>query len=373
MDAYRRPVTDFPRVLFVVGANGTGGTELQLRALIAELPRRGVSVQVVLLDGGHGVCGLPVDTRVIAHERPSTIRSLLTYVRAVREVRSLLRSGEFDVVHGVHARGYAVAAAASVGLRDVRRVAWRRNLGIHLVGRKALAMGLLERAMLGATDVVLANSVDVRDYWVDRHGLAADKVLVVPNLLQDWRFDVERAPASEPLTIVAVGGLRPVKGHEVLLRAVSGLDRKDIKVVILGDGERRSALAEQARELGVDVGMPGVQTDPRPWLAGATLYVHPSLSEGASNAVLEAMAAGVPIVASDVGGMRELLGETGVLVPPGDEVSLREAIRRLLEAPALCQDLGAAARTRARERCSVDVVVQTTIRVYRGELPCAES
>jgi glycosyltransferase involved in cell wall biosynthesis len=361
-----------PRVLFVIASNSTGGTELQARALIEGLIARGATVTVLLLDGSEGADGLPPDTEVIAEGRPGLVRSVLVYGKAVRRIRTLLRSGDFDVVHSVHARGYAVAAIAALGVRGVRRVAWRRNLGIHLVGGKALAMRLVERLSLRATDVVITNSADVKDYWVRRHGLAVGKVIVIPNLLQEWRFEVVPAVGG-PSRIVAVGGLRPVKGHDVLLRAVGGLGRHDVEVVILGDGECRSALTTLAQELGVNLVLPGVSTDPRPWLATATLYVHPSMSEGASNAVLEAMAAGVAIVASDVGGMRELLGPTGVLVPAGDESGLREAIGPLLDSPTARQRLGGESRRRARECFSEDRVVETTMSVYRGELPCAGS
>jgi glycosyltransferase involved in cell wall biosynthesis len=372
MDVYS-PLKALPRVLFVMGVNGTGGTELQARALITGLRERGVKTTVLLLDGSQGLNGLPSDTEILASERPSLFASLWIYSGIVRQVRRRLRSGEFDVIHGAHARGYMVVAAAGVGLKGIRRIAWRRNLGVHLGGPSRAVTKLLERAALHATDVVLANSDDVRDFWITRYGLASDKVLVVPNLLHDWRFDVERAPVSEPMRIVAVGGLRQVKGHEFLLRAVCKLNRKDIEVVIVGEGERRSSLEAQATNLNVKVLMPGIQMDTRPWLATATLFVHPSLSEGSSNAVLEAMAAGVPVVASDVGGMRELLGETGVIVPPGDEERLRDAISWLLDGPVDRQRMGEAARLRAREHFSEDAVIATTISVYRGELPCAES
>jgi glycosyltransferase involved in cell wall biosynthesis len=369
----QRATTDALRVLFVMGANGTGGTELQARALIESLRAREVSISIVLLDGANGLDGLPSETVVIARERPDWFRILFTYGKAIRLIRRLLRSGEFDAIHAVHARGYTIASLAAVGIANVRRVAWRRNLGIHLAGRKAFVGRCLERASLLATDVVLANSADVRDYWVTRHGLAGEQVMVVPNLLQDWRFDVARAPVTDPQRIVAVGGLRPVKGHELLLRAVSGLGRQDTEVVILGEGERRAALAALAEDLKVSLVLPGVQTDPRPWLATATLYVHPSLSEGSSNAVMEAMAAGLPIVASDVGGTRELLDEAGVIVPPADADRLRDAIARLLDAPSERERLGGAARRRARERFSEEAVVGTTISVYKGDLPCADS
>ena len=372
MDA-QSSVTDAPRVLFVMGANGTGGTELQARALIAALRDRGVATHVMLLDASDGLDGLPSDTQVIARDRPGQVRALITYGAAIRKIRRLLRTGDFDVIHAVHARGYTVAAVAALRLKGVRRVAWRRNLGIHLSGPKGVVTRLLETAALRVTDVVLVNSVDVRDYWIARHGLAGAKALVVPNMLQDWRFDIERSPVTGPERVVTVGGLRPVKGHDVLLHAVGGLGRADIEVVILGEGQCRSMLTSLAEDVGVKLVLPGMQADPRPWLATATLYVHPSLSEGSSNAVLEAMAAGVPIIASDVGGMRELLGETGSIVPSGDVASLRKAIAELLSPGSGRQALGDAARVRAQERFSEQAVVATTVSVYKGELPCADS
>ena len=359
-----------PRVLFVMGANGTGGTELQARALVAALRSRGVATHVIVLDGQHGLSGLPDDTESMATARPGLVRSVVTYAQAVRRVRKTLRSGDFDVIHAVHARGYIVAAAAALGVRDVRRVAWRRNLGIHLDGRSAALSRLMERSAIRATDVVLVNSNDVRDYWMSSHGLPAEKSLVVPNLLQKWRFEVERTPSRQPVVILAVGGLRAVKGHDVLLRAAAELRRPDVEVVILGEGEQRGSLTELAANLGVRFALPGVQADPRPWLARATIYVQPSRSEGSSNAVLEAMAAGVPIVASDVGGMRELLDDTGSIVSPGDVEGLRREIERLLSDASVREALGGAARRRAREHFSEESVVDTTLRVYRGELPC---
>lgn len=366
-------MTSYPRVLFVLGANGVGGTELQARALIAGLQGRGVGTTVLLLDGSHGLEGLPSETRVLAANRPNSLGALITYGKAVWLIRRWLRSGRFDVVHGIHARGYTVMTAAAVGLQGIRRVAWRRNMGIHVTGPKMLVAKLLERASLRATDVVVANSADVRDYWVAQYGLSSGKTLVIPNLLQDWRFEVQRAPVSDRMRIVAVGGLKPVKGHDVLLRAVSALERPDVEVAIIGSGECRPALERIATELGVKLILPGMHPDPRPWLATATLYVHPSLSEGASNAVLEAMAAGLAVVASDVGGMSELLGSTARLVPPGDVESLRDAISQLLASPSNRERLGAEARRRAKQRFSEDAVISKTIKVYEGELPCADS
>ena len=129
-------------------------------------------------------------------------------------------------------------------------------------------------------------------------------------------------------------------------------------------------LEETASGLGVDLVLPGMVEDTRPYLGVADLYVHPSHSEGSSNAIAEAMASGLAVVATDVGGARELLGDTGVLVPPGSARRFVEEMASLLDEPDRRTRLGAAARERIRERSTPDAVVRAHLQVYGGA-PCA--
>lgn len=359
-------------VLFVLGANGYGGTELQARALIQGLVAHGVTVQVVLLDGQEGVEGLPEGTRVLHRGRPPRLLAIGMYLVAVWQVRRMLRRRRFDVVHGIHARGYLVVAFAAFGTSGVRRVAWRRNRGVHLSGSAARVTSVLEKVSLRMTDAVIANSQDVRDYWIEEHGAAPERTVVIPNFLADWRFDVAAPHSGRDVQIVTVGNLRPVKGHATLVRAVAGLRTARPRLVIVGEGQCRPELTRLAEQVGVDLQLVGVQPDPRPWLASPAIYVQPSMDEGSSNAVLEAMAAGLPIVATRVGGMQELLGDAGVLVEAGDEEGLGAAIDGLLGSEARRRALGEAARKRAGDMYSEEAVVAATLDVYRGVV-CAAS
>ena len=115
-------------------------------------------------------------------------------------------------------------------------------------------------------------------------------------------------------------------------------------LVLAGDGDQRPALEQQTAWLGIDVRFLGAEAEVGPLLARADVVVLPSLHEGMSNAVMEAMAAGRPIVATDVGGTAELLDGRGILVPPGDPLALADAIERLLTDPAFASRLGGRAR-----------------------------
>lgn len=360
------------QVAFILGANGIGGTESQSRALIAQLVKRGVRVQVFLLDGSAGVGGLPEEqTEVLSWHRPRGPLALLLYARIVWHLRSVIRRRGFDVVHGALARGYIVAMLACLGQPGPLRIAWRRNVGLHLTARSPL-FWWLERRAIASTDLIVSNSDDVRDFWLELSGAAPSKFRVIPNLVEPWRFEPV-PPAMVPSTdfrLVCVGGLKAGKGHDVLLQAVSEVPAP-CEVVLVGDGARRVELEQLATRLGVTAVWTGTTTDPRPWLCSADAYVHPSLSEGSSNAVLEAMAQGLPVIATRVGGMHELVGETAVLVEPDSASDLADAITWASRHRDAAASLGREGRHRVATRVQVEEIVGSYLDLYRTGLACA--
>src|SRR5207249_10181162 len=184
-----------------------------------------------------------------------------------------------------------------------------------------------------------------RDLWI-----RSTRITTIPNGV---RFDPlaestvrsELALSPEDHLVVTVGNLYPVKGHRVLLDAAALLSSQhpNLHVAIAGRGELAAALAEQARELGFAgrLHLLGLRSDIPNLLAAADVFVLPSLSEGLPLALLEAMFAGCPIVASDVGEIRTVLanGDAGMLVPPGDAPALAAALRGLLESPIHARQL----------------------------------
>ncbi len=146
----------------------------------------------------------------------------------------------------------------------------------------------------------------------------------------------DRAPASRPPVIIAVGGLRKVKDFPTLLRAFAQLEKREARLLILGEGKERTALTRLTRKLGIAdrVDVHGFVADPYPYIARSRLLALSSRREGLGNAVVEAMALGTPVVVTDCSaGLRELLqgGRLGPLVPVGDPRALAHALAEQLD------------------------------------------
>ena len=166
--------------------------------------------------------------------------------------------------------------------------------------------------------------------------------------------------------MLCVANLRQYKGHRYLLEAVDRLqpDGHPCTLLLAGEGQERQSLERQAARLRIDVRFLGECQDVRPLLARADVVAHPSLEEGMSNAVMEAMAAGRAIVATSVGGTPELLAGRGLLVPAADPAALAEAIGRVLADHGLAARLGEAALNWSREHLSVAAMVDRHVQIY---------
>jgi glycosyltransferase involved in cell wall biosynthesis len=184
-------------------------------------------------------------------------------------------------------------------------------------------------------------------------------------------IDLDRFAAAAPALrkdgpiVGNVARLAPQKDHATLLEAARRLP-DGVRVVIVGDGELREDLERRAD--GLPVELTGAREDVPELLASFDVFAFPSLFEGLCLAVIEAQAAGVPVVATPVGGIRETVvdGETGLLVPTRDPAALAAAIRRLLDDRDLARRLADEARRRVRERYSEQRMVELTLGLYEG-------
>jgi glycosyltransferase involved in cell wall biosynthesis len=206
-------------------------------------------------------------------------------------------------------------------------------------------------------------------------GVPADRLLVIPNGVE---LDVAmpRAEAREALGLAPnafvvgiVARLRPEKAHEVLLRAIARVNRtgRDATVCILGDGPTRARLEEEvaALDIGRSVVWAGERSDAKQLVSAFDVGVLCSNWEGLPVAVLETMAGGVPVVSTDVGSMRLLLGDDcGVLVPAGDDAALAEAIGGLFDDPERRRALGVRGHERIRSEYSIELMVERFQRVF---------
>jgi glycosyltransferase involved in cell wall biosynthesis len=224
----------------------------------------------------------------------------------------------------------------------------------------------------------VANADAVADDTRRQEKVSPDKITTVYNGLPDSAF----APAAPTVidttapVVLCIANLKPDKGHRYLIDAVARLRDQNLPttLALVGDGPQRRALEEQAARLRVDVRFLGTRTDIEPLLARAQVVALPSLHEGMSNAVMEAMAAGRAVVATDVGGTGELLRDHGVLVPPSDAVALAEGLGLVLRDPGLAERLAARARAWSLEHLHVDAMVDRHVQIYREllERRCAE-
>ena len=179
---------------------------------------------------------------------------------------------------------------------------------------------------------------------------------------------------KEDVLFVCVAGLRPEKNHALLLEAFAhgALHQRAAHLLLVGVGALREALGARVRELGLgdSVRFFGFRTDLAEVLAAADVFVLPSDREGNPLAVLEAMAAGIPVIATAVGGVPELFesGLSGLLVPPGDTTALSAALERIYHDPALRRTMGANALRRAEERFDISVAALAYAQLYESLL-----
>jgi glycosyltransferase involved in cell wall biosynthesis len=227
------------------------------------------------------------------------------------------------------------------------------------------------RALARGVDRYVAVSRDIADELVRRFRWPAGKVEVVYNAVRLERFE---APAPEGLR-EKLGGGRPLvltcarldeqKGHDVLLRAA--VDLPDVAFAFAGEGPKRAELEALAGELGVAgrVAFLGRRDDVPALLAACDVFALPSLYEGSSLAVLEAMAARRAVVSSAIGGTEELIGDgSGLLVEPGDVAGLRAAIAPLLDDAELRAELGRRAHQRVERDFAPETMVGANERIY---------
>ena len=216
-------------------------------------------------------------------------------------------------------------------------------------------------------DVFLPTTRDQSAYLA-RQGITPDRIHVIPNFST---LPTATPPADRPPAIVAMGRLVEKKGFSMLLAACAELRRRGVAlppVLLAGDGPLRGELQRAAGQLGVDdvAQFVGWQKDPAAFLDRGTLFVLPSLDEPFGIVVLEAMARGLPVVATLTQGPREMLdSDSAWLVPPGDFNALAEALREALAKPRVARARAARASERFQSLYAADVVVPQLLAIYK--------
>jgi glycosyltransferase involved in cell wall biosynthesis len=366
---YRRAVRARPVVVHLQKIGGISGSEKYLLGLLPRLRALGWDVRMLVLHEHprHSAefrrqltaDGVPVSAlRLRAHADPVAFGALAALLARLRP----------QVVHThlVHGDFYGLAAAFAA--RVPLRVSTKHGFD-DFRGRRSFAYA--DRLVARLAHRHVAVSAGLADYLDDVEGFRASHFDVI-----HYGIDAreEAPPAADPARLLVLGRLIPIKGHSILLRAFAAARAEvgEVKLDVVGAGAEEPALRALAQQLGLggSVRFVGGTTDIDPWIEGAAVVVVPSLGEGFGRVAIEAMERGRPVIASDVGGLAEVVAHraTGVLVPPGEEHALKEAIVELVRDPAVARRMGDAGRARVVAGFSETRCAEQTDALYREAL-----
>ncbi|MFF4618734.1 glycosyltransferase family 4 protein [Nonomuraea jabiensis] len=375
------------RVAFVLGTT-SGGTGRHVRMLVEGLVRRGHQVAVigprsVEEQFSYGRSGARF-AAVAVSDRPHPVNDL----RTALAIRRLTRDADVVHAHGLRAgalaalgkRGGALAARgkrggvlAARGKRGGPRLVVTLHNALTAGGFVGLVYGVLERIVARRADHVLVVSPDL-GAGMARLGARDVRAAVVPApglrpAARTPRQVRDELGAGDRPVLLTIARLAQQKGLETLLDVAAGpWPSGQPLFVVAGDGPLRGELQSRIQAESLPVVLLGNRDDVPDLLGAAVALVMPSRWEGQPLTLREALMSGTPAIASDVGGIPEILGDAGILVPPGDAEALRRAVQALA-VPGAAETLAAAAARRGREMPGEDDAVESVLAVYGGQDP----
>jgi glycosyltransferase involved in cell wall biosynthesis len=354
------------RVLQICSAREIGGGEVHLADLANGLIRRGHDVFAALSPASPlraMLSSLPAENII---ELP--MRNSLNLATAMKLSR-FVRAHNVEIVHAHVARDYPLAALAT----------GRSNARLVLTRHVLFPLNRIHRLTLRRTARVIAVSRAVAESLYSQAIFDAGKVVTIHNGIDLERFAVggPRSTSPQTLRVGTAGHLAPIKGQEDLVRAAALVlqNHANVEFVIAGEDksqsrQNRNAIERLIRELTLDdrVRLIGWVGDMPEFLATLDLFVSSARSEPFGLAIVEAMAAGVPVIATASEGAREIIddGKSGRLVPVGDIALLAKAMDELIKNESERRRLGQNGRAAAREQFSLERMVETTAKVYES-------
>ena len=347
-------------IALVCGQLGYGGAERQLAELATRLRGQGFAASVYCLSADDVPYGPWLESRGVPVRRLPR-RHGFDLARAVALARALRRDSAV-LVHSylIDTNPYSVLAARLAGIS--RTVASNRNVDFPRGPLRAA----LDRVVFRSASAIVVNAGAVRTFTAARFGVADGRFTVIYNGVDLERFHPVERPSGAPLRIGTVGRLEPKKNPELFVDVALALARRfpGLEVVHLGDGPLRDALVRRA---GDAVRFLGASVDVESFLASLDVFVLTSDREGCPNVALEAMASGLPVVTTAVGGASEIVREgiTGYLVPRADAAAMIERVGELLGDAEQRRLMGWAARREAECRFSVERMVEEMATLYR--------
>jgi sugar transferase (PEP-CTERM/EpsH1 system associated) len=375
-----------PLVAHVIYALDTGGLENGLVNIINRCPPERYRHAIICLTrASHFASRIsaPGVEIIELHKRPG--HDFAVHWRLWRVLRRLRPAI-------VHTRNLAALETQILGLLmpGVKRIHGEHGRDVRDLDGSNRKLRWFRRLLSPLIHRFITVSRDLERWLVHDVKIPARKVVQIYNGVDHGRFTAPREagrallpggflPAGGGLLLGTVGRLAAVKNQVLIVRALALIFqlrpalRESLRCMVIGEGPERAALEKALAETGLSevVWLAGDRADVPALLGAMNVFLLPSLGEGVSNTILEAMASGLPVIATAVGGNPELVtpGETGLLVPAGDAQALADAILALQDDPARRVHLGAAARAAARERFDWQVTVRRYLEVYDDLLP----
>lgn len=361
------------KILQLIETSEPGGAETVLLSLGKGLRGKGHYIAVGLLEKGWLYDQLKdADIEVIFLEQNQSYD-----LSCLNSLCRIIRSHQIDVVH-THEfmmNVYGSMAGVITGVPVITTVhgknyyweKFRRRFAYRLAARFSTMVAVSEDMKCFLAERVGISKGEIRTL---HNGIALDHAIEYPTLRNVTCLREEFSIPRGSFVIGTVGMLVPVKGHATLLEAAAKVvkSRPDTIVLVVGEGELHGLLKEMAEQLGIkeNVRFLGFRNDVPALLQIMDLYVCSSYSEGLSLAILEAMFAGKPVVATNIGGNPEIVldGETGFLLPPKDHDELASKILWLLQHQSLAQMIGVNGRQRVIDKFSLDAMVNSYLQLY---------
>jgi glycosyltransferase involved in cell wall biosynthesis len=355
------------KIVHVESGKHLYGGALQVSYLLEGLAQRGVD-NVLVCPPGSGI-GQPFKHNPHLGVRVVEMVPSSLSIRFGLALEKLLRRESPDIVHLHSRRGADVFGALAAHRSRVPSFLSRRidnPVRSILTRQKFHYYDRIICISQGIKDVLAGDNVDEAKLCVVRSAVDAKPWMEIPSreaLAEEFHLP------KDAIYVGIVAQLIERKGHHILLEALRNMpEREQLRVLIFGKGPQREVLERLVRGMGLNeiVRFTGFREDLPRWMGALDILVHPALMEGMGISLLQASAAKVPIVASEVGGIPEAVrhGENGLLVPPNDAVALRAAIRKLVQNPELRKQLGETGRRIVTEEFSIDTMVEGNLSVY---------
>jgi glycosyltransferase involved in cell wall biosynthesis len=367
---------ELPHVLLVLDQfpKTLGGGERIVLRLAALLPQYGYRASILTFSAHPESGGLqspPCPIYLLPLQRTYDLSAL----RAAFELRRFLRQQQVQIVQTFFESSDLWAGFVTKTMSDAKLIWSRRDMGILRGNKHHVAYRLMSRI----PDRVFAVSEEVRQHCVVEDRIKPSLVETVYNGIDvaDWGTVSKPAKLPGEFVIATVGNIRRVKGHDVFIKAAALVAAQfpQVSFNIAGDVLEPDYFLELQtliRNLNLSdrFHFVGGVANLREYLSTADIFVLPSRSEGFSNAIVEAMAASLPVIATDVGGNTEAVtdGVSGLIVPSEDPAALAAAIIRLLVDPSKAQEMGAAGKKLAAEKFTTDAMMRQITLAYANLL-----